>query len=98
VSTAFSFLKVLLGTGRFGVLEARWEKMEGAAVAGHHCCVASPLFLFLFFDMFFAVVLAFSYVQTVVSMWLLYYYSGAKACFEELGCTAELLGMEHEKR
>jgi hypothetical protein len=66
-------LKVLLGTGRFGVLEARWEKMEGAAVAVLHCCVASPLFPFLFFlSMFFAVAPVFSYVQTVVSVWLLY--------------------------
>jgi hypothetical protein len=57
---AFSFLKVLLGTGRFKVLEARWEKMKGAAVAGNHCCVALPLFPFLFFlGMFFAVALAF---------------------------------------
>jgi hypothetical protein len=73
VPTAFSFLKVLLGTGRFGVLEARWEKMEGAAVAGHHCCVALPLFPFLFFlGMFFAVAPTFSYVQTVVLVWLLY--------------------------
>jgi hypothetical protein len=73
VLTAFSFLKVLLGTGRLGVLEARWEKMEGAAVAGHHCCVASPLFPFLFFlGMFSAVAPACSYVQTVVSVWLLY--------------------------
>jgi hypothetical protein len=73
VSTAFSFFKVLLGTGRLGVLEARWEKMEGAAVAGHHCCVASPLFPFLFLlGMFSAVAPAFSSVQTVVSVWLLY--------------------------
>jgi hypothetical protein len=73
VLTAFSFLKVLLGTGRFGVLEAWWEKMEGAAVAGPHCCVASPLVPFLFFlGMFFAVAPAFSVDQTVVSLWLLY--------------------------
>jgi hypothetical protein len=64
---------MLLGTGRLGVLQARWEKMEGAAVAGHHYCVASPLFSFLFFlGMFFAVASAFSFVQTVVSVWLLY--------------------------
>ena len=33
VLTTFPFLKVLLGTERFGMLEAWWPEMEGAAVA-----------------------------------------------------------------
>jgi hypothetical protein len=61
MSTASPFLKVLLGTGCFGVLGAWEEKTGGAAVAGHHCFVTSPLLLFLFFlGMCFAVAPAFS--------------------------------------
>jgi hypothetical protein len=44
-----SFLKMLLGSGRFGVLGAWWEKSKGAAVTGLHLFVASPLSSFLLF-------------------------------------------------
>jgi Na+-transporting NADH:ubiquinone oxidoreductase subunit NqrD len=49
VLTVLSFLKGLLGSGRFGVLGAWWEKSEGAAVTGLHLFVASPLSSFLLF-------------------------------------------------
>jgi hypothetical protein len=69
----FPFLKVLLGTRRFDVLGAWWEKTEGAAVAGHHRFVTSPLLSFSFlFGHVFAVAPAFSWFRTIVSVWLLY--------------------------
>jgi hypothetical protein len=49
VLTTLPFLKVLLGSGRFGVLGTWREKSKGAAVAGLHHFVASPLSLFLLF-------------------------------------------------
>jgi cobalamin biosynthesis protein CobD/CbiB len=58
------------------------EKTEGAAIAGHHCFVTLPLLSFLFLGHVFAVAPAFFWFQTIVSVWLLYLYSGAKACFE----------------
>jgi hypothetical protein len=54
-----SFLKVLLGIGHFEMLGVWWKKTEGAAIAGHHCLVTSPLLLFLFSWACFAVVPAF---------------------------------------
>jgi hypothetical protein len=62
VLTAFPFLKVLLGTRRFEVLGAWWEKTEGAAVASHYRFVISPLLSFSFiFGYVFAVAPAFSW-------------------------------------
>jgi hypothetical protein len=49
VLTVLSFLKGLLGSGRFGALEAWWDKSEGAAVVGLHHLVNSSLPLFFFF-------------------------------------------------
>jgi hypothetical protein len=44
----FSFLKVLLDMGHFEMSGAWWKKTEGAAIAGYHCFVTSPLLSFLF--------------------------------------------------
>jgi hypothetical protein len=68
----FPFLKVLLGTGRFEVLGAWSKKTEGASVAGHHRFVTSPLLSFSFFRHIFAITPAFSWFQTIISVWLLY--------------------------
>jgi hypothetical protein len=55
------------------VLGSWWEKTEGAAVAGHHRFVTSPLLSFSFlFGHVFAVAPAFSWFRTIVSVWLLY--------------------------
>jgi hypothetical protein len=43
------FLKVLLGSGRFRVLGAWWEKSESVAAAGLHHFVASPLSSFFIY-------------------------------------------------
>jgi hypothetical protein len=45
---ASPFLKVVLGSGRFAMLELWWEKLEGAAVAGLRCFVDLSLLSFLF--------------------------------------------------
>jgi hypothetical protein len=59
------------------------EKIEGATIAGHHCFVTSPLLSFLFLGHVFAVAPAFFWFRTIVSVWLLYLYSGVKAYIEE---------------
>jgi hypothetical protein len=72
VSTVLPFLKVLLGSGRFEVFGAWSEKSDGAAVAGLHHFVDSPLSSFLFVWACFVVAPAFSVFGTLILMWLLY--------------------------
>jgi hypothetical protein len=77
---------LLEGVVWYGALRITWsmvEKTEGATIAGHHCFVTSPLLSFLFLGHVFAVAPTFFWFRTIVLVWLLYLYSGAKAYFEE---------------
>jgi hypothetical protein len=60
VSMVLLFLKVLLGSGRFGVLGALCEKLEDAMIVGFHLFVDSPLYLFVFWHVFVVALIFFS--------------------------------------
>jgi hypothetical protein len=82
----FDGIFLLEGAAWYGALRNTWtvvEKTDGAMIVGHHCFVTSPLLSFLFLGHVFAVAPAFFWFRTIVSVavWLLYLYSGAKACF-----------------
>jgi hypothetical protein len=63
----------MLGSRRFEVLGAWWEKSEGAAIVGLHQFVDSPSSSFLLFGLIFATATTFSLFQTLVLLvWLLY--------------------------
>jgi hypothetical protein len=66
VLTVSPFLKVLLGSGRSGVLGAWWEKSEDTAVAGLLRFVNSLLSSFLFYWAYFCCCTSISLFQTII--------------------------------
>jgi hypothetical protein len=73
VLTVFSFLKVLLGTGRFGVLGAWWAIGGGRSGCGSSSFRQFAIVIISFlFGHVFADALIFSWFQTIVSVCLLY--------------------------
>ena len=77
-SSSFTFLEVLLGTRRIGVLGARWNSPEGAAVPNHLRFRRSAFVgVFSFFPFLFGFFWAYRvlFAPAVVSLcigWLLY--------------------------
>ena len=89
-----SFLKVLLGTGRLGVLRAWW-----AGDGGRSGCGSSSFrrfaFAFIYFPFWACLCCCpsiFLWFELLYRWWLLYLYSWAKACFVEIFGGHDVLG------